>query len=189
MEILFIVGSLRKGSFNRMIADTAMHELKGKAEVRFLDWKNLPVLNAEDTYPFGEQAEIVRTAIKEADALWIFCPEYNGAVPGGLKNVLDVASLAYEKNNYASGSPLRGKFCCISGAGGRNATKSAREALTTLLTRCGCKVCPDQLGIALPPASFSTGVWDMTQEEKENIEQQARIFLAWIHTETEKAAA
>ena len=47
MEILFIVGSLRKGSFNRMIADQAMKDLAGKAEVCFLDWQESPMLNAD----------------------------------------------------------------------------------------------------------------------------------------------
>lgn len=180
MEILFIVGSLRKGSFNRQIADTAMKDLEGKAEVHFLDWKGLPVLDADEIYPFGEQAEIVRNAIHEADALWIFDPEYNGNIPGGLKNLLDTASLSYKPDNLASGTPIMGKPVCISSAAGKMAGAGSRKALTAMLNFLGCKVCPEQTGFALPQSAFRTGIWEMTAEDKEKIAQQARIFLAFI---------
>lgn len=180
MEILFIVGSLRHGSFNRRVADCAMKDLEGKATIRFLDWREVPLLDADYTYPFNEQETMLRQAITDADALWIFCPEYNGAVPGGLKNVLDIASLSYEKGNFASGSPLRGKCVAVSGAGGKAATKFAREQLTTLLTRCGCKVLKEQCGFALPGSAFSDNIWEPDEKEQAEIRKEADDFLKFI---------
>lgn len=108
-KLLLIPGSLRKHSFNKSLAMIAEEYLKTKPEVEVsvLDYSKLPVLNMDDSYPFPETVNEVREKIFEADGLWFFCPEYNGSIPGGLKNMLDYASLSYERNNFASGSPTK----------------------------------------------------------------------------------
>ena len=180
MEILFIVGSLRKGSFNRMIADAAMKDLEGKAEVRFLDWHSIPMLNADWNYPFAESVNIVRNAIHDADALWIFCPEYNGSYPGGLKNLLDFASLTFKAGDYSSGTPIMNKPVAISGAGGGFGTSRAQAKLIELLTQLRCKVMEDdRVMIKLPKEAFTTGVWTPSEEDLEAIKKEADAFLVF----------
>ncbi|MCF0246797.1 MAG: NAD(P)H-dependent oxidoreductase [Ileibacterium sp.] len=187
MEILFIVGSLREGSFNRMIADQAMKDLAGKAEVRFLDWHEIPMLNADWNYPFPESVNIVRNAIHDADALWIFCPEYNGSYPGGLKNLLDYASLTFKAGDYASGTPIMGKPVAISGAGGGFGTSRAQGKLIELLTQLRCQVMEeDRVMIKLPKSAFSDGVWDMTDEDKAAIAKEANAFLTFAKDHLDK---
>lgn len=46
-KVLFIVGSLRQGSFNQQLAAQAEKVLEGKAEVSYLDWKDIPVFSQE----------------------------------------------------------------------------------------------------------------------------------------------
>ncbi len=41
----FVVGSLRKGSFNHQMAEKAERILEGKATVTYLDYSNLPLMN------------------------------------------------------------------------------------------------------------------------------------------------
>lgn len=41
-KVLFIVGSLRQGSFNHQLAEQAEKALAGKAEVSYLDYKDVP---------------------------------------------------------------------------------------------------------------------------------------------------
>ena len=41
-NILFIVGSLRQGSFNHQMAQKAESLLEGKATVTYLDYKDIP---------------------------------------------------------------------------------------------------------------------------------------------------
>lgn len=183
MKILFIVGSLRKGSFNHMLADLAMKALEKHpgAEVRWLDYGDLPVFNADNTYPFGEAANAVREAIGEMDALWIFCPEYNGSIPGPLKNVLDYASLPWKKDNLSSGTPLMGKPVAVSGAGGKFATSRSRAELVPLLGRCGCKVMTEpQVGVALPASSFKDGLWTPSQDDIDAIGKEADAFVEFV---------
>ena len=46
-NILFIVGSLRQGSFNHQMAKKAESLLEGKATVTYLDYKDIPMMNQE----------------------------------------------------------------------------------------------------------------------------------------------
>lgn len=46
-KILFVVGSLRSGSFNAQFAKNAEKVLEGKAEVSYLDWSQVPVFSQD----------------------------------------------------------------------------------------------------------------------------------------------
>lgn len=90
--------SLRKGSFNRKLAARAAEALRKlpKIDVDHADFRefDMPVYDGdlEDAsgIPAGGQ-ELIRR-VKSADAIVISTPEYNGGIPGTLKNALDWAS-------------------------------------------------------------------------------------------------
>ena len=44
-KVLFVVGSLRSGSFNAQFAKNAEKVLEGKAEISYLDWSQVPVFS------------------------------------------------------------------------------------------------------------------------------------------------
>ena len=88
-KIVFIVGSLRKKSFNGILAEIAAAALKGKAEVAYVHPDEVPFLNQDIEFPPPEAVVKVRSVIQEADAVWIFSPEYNYNIPGAEKNLLD----------------------------------------------------------------------------------------------------
>ena len=50
-NILFIVGSLREGSFNKQMATAAEQALAGKATVSYLDWKDVPIFSQDLEVP------------------------------------------------------------------------------------------------------------------------------------------
>ena len=89
LKLLFIVGSLRKDSFNLQLAQAAAKYLEGKAEVEFLDYKNVQFFNQDIEFPAPPEVAAIREAVNAADGLWIFSPEYNHYFPGVLKNLLD----------------------------------------------------------------------------------------------------
>lgn len=89
INILAITGSLRKDSFNRMVAGEAAKILKGRAHVEILDWEDVPFMNEDIEFPAPEAVKRVRGKVEAADGVWFFTPEYNHAVPGVLKNLLD----------------------------------------------------------------------------------------------------
>jgi chromate reductase len=93
-RIVGLAGSLRTGSFNRQLLAAAAHELP--ANVTLQIWDGL-----ERVPPFNEDLELgpepvgvaaLRRVLNEADAVLIATPEYNGSIPGQLKNALDWAS-------------------------------------------------------------------------------------------------
>ena len=81
-NILFVVGSLRKGSFNHQMAEKAERILEGKATVTYLDYSNLPLMNQDLETPVLPEVQAARDAFGKADAVWIFSPVYNFAIPG-----------------------------------------------------------------------------------------------------------
>lgn len=88
-KVLFIVGSLRQGSFNHQMALEAEKALAGKAEVSYLDYSALPLFSQDLEVPTHPAVAAAREAVLVADAIWIFSPVYNFSIPGTVKNLLD----------------------------------------------------------------------------------------------------
>jgi len=99
MKILAISGSLRRDSLNTRLLRAAAELAPPGVEVELLDpavIKELPIYDQDDdgTIP-PIAARRLRGSIRLADALLIATPEYNGTIPGGLKNAIDWASRPY----------------------------------------------------------------------------------------------
>lgn len=94
LDILMICGSLRKGSYNRMLVRTLSALAPESMSLRDApDFGEFPLYSADiqekgfprDVVAFGD-------AVREADGVIVVSPEYNFSIPGGLKNALDWAS-------------------------------------------------------------------------------------------------
>ena len=81
-KILFIIGSLRKASFNREVSELVKNMLKGKAEVTELDYSGVPLIDQDIEYPAPQAVAEMRRVVADADGVWIFSPEYNYSYPG-----------------------------------------------------------------------------------------------------------
>jgi chromate reductase len=93
MKILGIAGSLRSGSYNRQLLQLASDNLPEGVELAV--WEGLRDLPAFDEDAEGTPSLAVasfRAAVADADAVLIATPEYNGSIPGALKNALDWGS-------------------------------------------------------------------------------------------------
>lgn len=89
-----IAGSLRTGSWNRKLLDAAARLAPEGVEVRISDLVGeLPLLNEDLDGDELEPVMRMRADVAAADAVLIATPEYNGGVPGVLKNALDWLSL------------------------------------------------------------------------------------------------
>ena len=53
-KLLFIVGSHRKNSFNRQLANEIIAMIGTRAECSILDYTEVPMLNQDDEYPAPE---------------------------------------------------------------------------------------------------------------------------------------
>jgi NAD(P)H-dependent FMN reductase len=74
----------------------------------------VPVFNQDEEFPTPKSVAEARVAVNEADAIWIFTPEYNHSVPGSLKNLFDWLSRPLEDGTP---SVLTGKVMTMSGGG------------------------------------------------------------------------
>ena len=113
-KVLFIVGSLRKGSFNHQMALEAEKALAGKAEVSYLDYSAIPLFSQDFEVPTLPAVAAAREAVQAADAIWIFSPVYNFSIPGTVKNLLDWLSRAIDLSDTRGASALQDKIVTVS---------------------------------------------------------------------------
>jgi chromate reductase len=130
--VLGIAGSLRKGSFNRALLAAARELLPAGMELRTFDAVGeLPLFNADLEAAGAPAAALaLKRAIAEADALLIATPEYNGSIPGVLKNAIDWASRPPER--VFSGKPTALMGATPGPRGTLRAQLALRQSLQTL---------------------------------------------------------
>ena len=180
-KILFIVGSQRKNSFNRQLANEIVAMIGKRAECIILDYADVPLLNQDEEYPAPASVESLRATVAAADALWVITPEYNASYPGLLKNVLDWLSRPVVRNDYATPTAVRGKKTTISGVAGKSAAGHARKKLAELLGFMGAELFNvEGTGVALGGESFGSDKLMLNDETRKVIQEQVDGFLALI---------
>jgi chromate reductase len=96
VRVLGVAGSLRGDSHNRRLLRAAADELPPGAElVPFEGLKAIEPFDETDEHELGggmPGADAFIAAIRDADAVLFVTPEYNGSIPGVLKNAVDWAS-------------------------------------------------------------------------------------------------
>src|ERR1700681_4360584 len=96
MNVCVLIGSLRKGSLNGMLANALMSLAPSSIKLEIVEIGQLPFFNQDleaDSSP--AQWTAFRQRVKAADAVLFVTPEYNRSVPAVLKNALDVGSRPY----------------------------------------------------------------------------------------------
>ena len=179
-KIMFIIGSLRVKSFNRQVANVVKEMIGDRAIVSELDFSDLPLLNQDIEQPEPASVARVRKAVSEADALWIFTPEYNMSYPGHLKNLLDWLSRPVVPLDYGTPTCINGKRVAICGAGGKAVTANCRAKLTELLSFMKADVLSEQVGIAVPAEAWGTDVLTLSDEQKAQLKALADAMLTEI---------
>src|SRR5260370_40046132 len=101
VDVVVLVGSLRKESLNRKVANALIALNAAPLKFGFAEFGHLPLYN-QDLDGDNPPAPWVsfRQQIKRADAALFVFPEYNRSVPGALKNALDIASRPYGKSSW-----------------------------------------------------------------------------------------
>lgn len=131
MQILGIVGSLRKNSFNRQLAQIVKNELEQNVDFQILEYSDVPLFNQDLEANPDESVTRVRKLVNNADGVWFFTPEYNHFFSGVLKNLLDWLS----RPSDISKTLLSGKPVAVSGiTQGMSGTALSQDHLVTLLS-------------------------------------------------------
>jgi len=99
--VAVIVGSLRRQSWSRKLADEIIRRAHGKLTCNVLEIGDLPLYNEDLDERPPVPWQLFREGIDAADAVLFVTPEYNRSIPGVLKNALDVGSRPGGQNRWA----------------------------------------------------------------------------------------
>ena len=179
LNVISICGSLRKGSFNRMV----MNALPGLAPAAMSikeapPFDAFPLYNADIQNSTGFPAPVntLADAIRAADGVIFVTPEYNFSLPGGLKNALDWVSRL--QNQPFVGKPIALQSASPGPVGGARVQYDLRKMMCFL----------DALTLNKPEifvGSVATRVDEKTGELKDEttrnlIKQQLESFAKFI---------
>jgi len=100
-KILSFAGSLREGSLSKKVLKNAVEGARAAgAQVTVIDLRDfdMPIYNEDDHEKQGFPPNAIKfqELLLENDGLLICSPEYNGSLPGGMKNAIDWATRARE---------------------------------------------------------------------------------------------
>jgi chromate reductase len=131
LDVAVIVGSLRKDSINRKVANALVELAPAGLKLGIVEIGQLPIYNQDaDDHPPAEWSAF-RERIRAADAVLFVTPEYNRSVPAALKNALDVGSRPYGKNAW-NGTPGAVVSASPGAIGGFGANHHLRQSLVFL---------------------------------------------------------
>src|SRR5438067_6073730 len=154
LRILGISGSLRRGSHNANLLRAAAEQLPPGVELEVFDGlRELPPYDPDlDVEPADPAVARLREAIADADGVLIATPEYNGSLPGLLKNALDWASRPFPDN------ALRGKPVAVIGAStGLFGAVWAQAETRKILGVIGADVLDGELPVGQADTAFADG--------------------------------
>jgi len=100
-NIAVIVGSLRKDSFNRKLANAIVKLGPSDFTFKQVQIGDLPLYNQDDDANQADSVKRLKNEIKAAQGLLFVTPEYNRSMPGVLKNAIDHASRPYGQSVWA----------------------------------------------------------------------------------------
>ena len=128
--IAVVVGSLRKESVNRQLAQALIKLAPAELSLTLLD-VDLPLFNQDKESDPPESVRQFKAAIQAADGVVFVTPEYNRSIPGVLKNALDQGSRPYGKSVW-TGKPAGVLGASIGAYGSAMAQQHLRNVLAFL---------------------------------------------------------
>jgi chromate reductase, NAD(P)H dehydrogenase (quinone) len=168
-RILAFAGSLRENSLNKRVLKTAIKGAeKAGAQVTHIDLRDYPmsIYNPDDEEENGmdEHALRLQELLTQHDGLLIASPEYNGSLPGSLKNAIDWASR--RNDQYKRSDVFTGKVAAmITASPGSFGGVRTLAHLRGVLTSVGVHVIPTEISVSFAGNKFESEGDEMTDEK------------------------
>jgi chromate reductase len=174
-EIAVIVGSLRKESINRKLANAIVKLAPVEFAFKEIQIRDLPLYNQDEDANQANSVKRLKSEIRGSQGLLFVTPEYNRSIPGVLKNAIDHASRPYGQNAWA------GKPAGVIGASiGVIGTAMAQQHLRNVLA------CLDVPMLGQPEAfihvkdGFFDEAGNISEDSKKNFQKWIDKYSAWI---------
>lgn len=129
--ILGIVGSLRKGSFNRSALRAAQQLVPQGVSLETFEIDGIPGFNQDEEQHPPQKVTELKARIRAANAILLVTPEYNYSIPGVLKNAIDWASRPYGDSAWA-GKPVAVMGASVGALGTARAQYHLRQTFVFL---------------------------------------------------------
>lgn len=182
--IAVLVGSLRRESFNRKLANALSRLAPSQFAFQPVEIGNLPLYNQDDdASPAREVARLKQEILAAAGVLFV-TPEYNRSIPGVLKNAIDHGSRPYGKSVW-QGKPAGIVGVSIGAVGTAVAQQHLRNVLAYL----------DAPTLGQPEVFIQAkdGLFDANGEigsgSRQFLEQWMIRYCAWISQHMQKETA
>jgi len=165
-DIAVIVGSLRKASWNRKVAQALIELAPPALKLEIVEIGALPLYNLDDEEA-GPPPEYTafRERIRRVDGVIFVTPEYNRSVPAALKNALDVGSRPYGKSVWG-GKPVAVVSASPGALGAFGANHHLRQSLVSL-----------DMPVMQQPEAYIGGVDKLFDEGGQLASDSTRSFL------------
>lgn len=134
-DIAVIVGSLRKESINRKVAENLVALAPDSLALEIVEIGHLPLYNQDYDDDSPEAYGRFRQRIARADGLIFATPEHNRSMPAAMKNAVDIGSRPYSKSVWG-GKPAAIISASPSMQGAFGASQHLRLSLTCLNIYC-----------------------------------------------------
>jgi chromate reductase, NAD(P)H dehydrogenase (quinone) len=127
-RIAVVVGSLRRESLNRRLANAIIRLAPPEFSFEQVRLDDLPLYNQDDDGNQAAPVKRLKEEVSAAQGVLFVTPEYNRSIPGVLKNAIDHASRPYGQSAW-SGKPAG----VIGASGGGPGTSMAQQHLRNIL--------------------------------------------------------
>jgi len=174
-HIAVIVGSLRRDSFNRKLADAVVKLASPEFSFKQVQIGDLPLYNQDDDSSPAESVKRMKAEIAAAQGLLFVTPEYNRSIPGVLKNTIDHASRPYGQSVWA------GKPAGILGVSvGAIGTSMAQQHLRNILAYLNVPTLGQPEAFIQAKANLFDQSGNIGTDSKEFMQAWMDYYLAWV---------
>jgi chromate reductase len=164
LKLGIVVGSNRRESINRKLAEALVRLGAGAFEAKFVRIDDLPMYNQDQEQPVPANVARFKGEIEGADALLFVTPEHSRSIPAVLKNAIDWGARPWGKSSWP-GKPA----AVIGTSGGAISTAVAQQHLRTVLGNLGLHVLGGEAYIGFKP--------DLIDAEGNVTDEKVRTFL------------
>ena len=175
-KITILVGSLRKDSYSKKMANELIRLAPETLEMEIVEIGNLPHYNQDLEANLPQEWKDFRKKIRESDGVFFVSPEYNRTIPGVLKNAIDIGSRP-PKENVWKHKPVAVATSSGSGIGGFGANHNIRQAVVF----SDARMMPKEIYIGLVAERFKEDGITLVESTEEFLKSVLKEFDEWVN--------
>ncbi len=174
-QIAVVVGSLRRESFNRKMADAIVRLAPADFVFKQVQIGDLPLYNQDDDGNPAESIKRLKAEILASQGLLFVTAEYNRSIPGVLKNAIDHASRPYGQNAWA-GKPAGVLGVSVGAAG----TAMAQQHLHNVLSYLDVPTMGQPEAFIQNKDGLFDGAGNIGEGSKKFLQNWMDTYVAWV---------